>query len=180
VACNDVGFTFLPSARGNEIVGNNFIDNIDQVAVAGRGSLEANRFWKGDRGNFWSDYTGYDQNGDGVGDFVHEAQTLFENLMDKRPALRLFLFSPAQQAVEFVGRAIPAVRPEPKFTDEVPLMRPLPVLPARTVAESSPVPLLLSGTLLATIGTGVVAAALPGRRERGANSKPAGVAGGTS
>lgn len=127
IACNDAGMIFLPSARGNELTGNNFIDNIDQVTVAGRGSLEANRFWKGDRGNYWSDYTGYDRDGDGIGDFVHESQTLFENLMEREPSLRLFLFSPAQQAVEFVGRALPAVRPEPKFTDEVPLMRPVPI-----------------------------------------------------
>lgn len=125
IAYNDVGFTFLPSARGNELVDNNFIDNIDQVAVAGRGSLDANQFWKGERGNFWSDYTGYDQNRDGIGDFVHESQTLFENMMDKEPKLRLFLFSPAQQAIEFVGRALPAVRPEAKFIDEVPLMSPV-------------------------------------------------------
>lgn len=124
-ASNDVGITILPSARGNVVTGNNFIDNIDQVAVAGRGSLNANRFWRDDRGNFWSDYTGYDRDRDGVGDFVHEPQTMFENLMEREPALRLFLFSPAQQAIEFVGRALPAVRPEPKFCDEVPLMRPV-------------------------------------------------------
>ncbi len=125
VAYNDIGFTFLPSAHGNELTENNFIDNIDQVFVAGRGDLKANRFWKGDRGNFWSDYTGYDQNGDGIGDFVHEPQTFFESMMDKEPSLRLFLFSPAQQAIEFVGRAVPSVRPEAKFTDEVPLMQPV-------------------------------------------------------
>lgn len=125
IAYNDIGFTFLPSAKNNELTENNFIDNIDQVSVAGRGDLSANRFWKGDRGNFWSDYSGYDQDADDVGDFVHESQTLFENIMDREPRLRLFLFSPAQQAIEFVGRAIPAVRPEPKFTDEVPLMRPV-------------------------------------------------------
>ncbi|MBX3406596.1 MAG: nitrous oxide reductase family maturation protein NosD [Phycisphaeraceae bacterium] len=124
LACNDIGVTFLPSARNNEFVDNNFIDNIEQVSVAGRGSLSANRFWVGERGNYWSDYTGYDQNRDGIGDFVHESQTLFENMMDREPKLRLFLFSPAQQAVEFVGRAVPSVRPEPKFVDEVPLMRP--------------------------------------------------------
>lgn len=135
IAYNDIGFTFLPSARGNELTDNNFIDNIDQVAVAGRGSLEANRFWKGDRGNFWSDYTGYDQNDDGIGDFVHESQTLFENMMDKEPKLRLFLFSPAQQAIEFVGRAIPAVRPEAKFIDEVPLMSPVPLSTDVSVAS---------------------------------------------
>ena len=155
-AYNDVGCMVLPSARGNEFTENNFIDNIDQVAVAGRGSLEANRFWKGERGNFWSDYTGYDQNGDGVGDFVHESQTLFENLMDTQPSLRLFLFSPAQQAIEFVGRAIPAVRPEPKFTDEVPLMCQVPVRPPTPVAPTERSLLLACGGALAGLGALIV------------------------
>lgn len=83
LAYNDVGFTFLPSARGNELTENNFIDNIEQVSVAGRGDLRGNDFWKGERGNYWSDYTGYDQNCDGIGDFVHESQTLFENMIDQ-------------------------------------------------------------------------------------------------
>lgn len=168
IACNDVGITFLPSARGNELTENNFIDNVDQVAVAGRGSLDANRFWKGDRGNFWSDYTGYDQNGDGVGDFVHESQTMFENLMDKEPALRLFLFSPAQQAIEFVGRAIPAVRPEPKFTDEVPLMRPVPIACAEASAGGGPAAaaLAICGVGLLATGGGIVVGASGWRRQR--------------
>lgn len=154
LAYNDVGITFLPSARNNELTENNFIDNIDQVSVAGRGSLQANRFWKGERGNFWSDYTGYDQNRDGVGDFVHESQTLFENMLDREPSLRLFLFSPAQQAVEFVGRAIPAVRPEPKFVDEVPLMRPVP-LPKAAPSVAGAGLVATSGGLLAA-GCGLV------------------------
>ncbi|MFN0135897.1 MAG: nitrous oxide reductase family maturation protein NosD [Phycisphaerae bacterium] len=148
IAYNDVGITFLPSARGNELTDNNFIDNIDSVVVAGRGALGANQFWKGDRGNFWSDYTGYDQNGDGIGDFVHESYTLFENLLDRRPQLRLFLFSPAQQAIEFVGRAVPAIRPEPKFTDEVPLMRPRPLPPQLASEAPNRAGLMLCGMLL--------------------------------
>lgn len=161
LAYNDVGFTILPSARGNEIVGNNFIDNIDQVAVSGRGSLEANRFWKGDSGNFWSDYTGYDQNADGIGDFVHESATLFDNLLDKEPSLRLFLFSPAQQAVEFVGRALPAVRPEPKFADEVPLMRPVAVAPAESGPGRSSAALLVCGLSLSGLAGAVLLAGRP-------------------
>lgn len=154
LACNDVGMTILPSSRGNVIYENNFVDNIDQVAVGGRGSLEHNAFWRDDRGNFWSDYTGYDQNADGVGDFVHESHTLFENLLDREPALRLFLFSPAQQAVEFVGRAIPAVRPEPKFVDEVPLMRPVPIPAAGIEQHADParLPLAAVGGALALAG----------------------------
>lgn len=152
IAYNDVGFTFLPSSRGNQLTENNFIDNINNVAVAGRGSLEANQFWKGDRGNFWSDYTGYDQDADGVGDFVHESYTLFENLMERDPMLRLFLFSPAQQAIEFVGRAIPAVRPEPSFTDEVPLMRPVPLPASLTAEPSNRTGLFVSGAAMISIG----------------------------
>lgn len=176
LAHNDVGFTFLPSARGNELVGNNFIDNIDQIAVAGRGGLGANAFWKGDRGNYWSDYSGYDQNADGVGDFVHESHTLFENLMDRQPALRLFLFSPAQQAVEFVGRAIPAVRPEPKFTDEVPLMRPVEVRPAPPPAGAAPLGLAAAGAPLVALGAGLIAFAVGPRRAWRASLRAGGIA----
>ncbi|MBL8991385.1 MAG: nitrous oxide reductase family maturation protein NosD [Phycisphaerae bacterium] len=170
VACNDVGVVFLPSARGNELFENNFIDNIDQVAVAGRGDLSANRFFKGERGNFWSDYTGYDLNGDGVGDFVHESQTLFENLMDRHPSLRLMLFSPAQQAIEFVGRAVPAVRPEAKFTDEVPLMRPVEIgLTAADAPAGAPAQ-AAGAALLLTVGGGLVGLARAGRRATGGDA----------
>lgn len=172
LAYNDVGITFLPSARGNELTENNFIDNIDQVSIAGRGSLDSNRFWKGERGNFWSDYTGYDQNGDGVGDFVHESQTLFENLMDREPALRLFLFSPAQQAIEFVGRALPAVRPEAKFVDEVPLMRAVPIefVPRRGDDRAASLILMAGGVGMLGIGGGILAAACD--RDRKRNLRP--------
>lgn len=170
-ACNDIGLTFLPSARNNEFVDNNFIDNIEQVSVAGRGDLSANRFWLGERGNFWSDYTGYDQNQDGIGDFVHESQTLFENMMDKEPRLRLFLFSPAQQAVEFVGRAVPAVRPEPKFTDEVPLMRPVAI--GRTVppAKGALGRLAVTGAAMLLVG-GAVLGLARARSEPAARAHP--------
>lgn len=162
-AYNDVGCTILPSARGNEFFENNFIDNVDQVVVAARGPLVGNRFWKGERGNFWSDYSGYDQNGDGVGDFVHESQTVFENLIDTQPSLRLFLFSPAQQAIEFVGRALPSVRPEAKFTDEVPLMLPVPVRPSPLGAHASMSPLIVTGLGMLSIGGAIV---LTSRGER--------------
>lgn len=124
-AFNDVGMLFLPSVRGNEVVENNFVENLEQVAVAGRGDARGNRFWDGERGNFWSNYTGYDGDGDGIGDFVHEPGTLFENLMAREPGLRLFLFGPAQRAVEFVARAVPVIRPAPILEDEAPLIRPV-------------------------------------------------------
>lgn len=152
IACNDVGITFLPSVKGNVITANNFVDNIEQVCVSGRGELQGNDFAAGDRGNFWTDYAGYDADADGIGDFAHESVTLFENLLDREPKLRLLLFSPAQQAIEFVGRAIPAIRPEPKFFDPAPLTSPVPV-----ATNSGPAPsrlsLVICGLGLASIAS---------------------------
>jgi len=163
-AFNDVGVTFLPSARGNDFTDNNFIDNIDQVMVSGRGALSGNRFWTGDKGNFWSDYTGYDRNADGIGDFVHESRTLFESMTERNPAMRLFLFSPAQQAIEFVGRALPAVQPEAKFEDEVPRMKPVEIAFASAGDSGRSVTLGITGLGLLAVGAGVLIAA---RKEGG-------------
>ena len=48
--------------------------------------------------------------------------SLFETLIDRRPKLRLFLYSPAEQAIELASRAFPAVQPRPKLTDAAPLI----------------------------------------------------------
>ncbi|MGD9692954.1 MAG: nitrous oxide reductase family maturation protein NosD [Phycisphaerales bacterium] len=159
-AYNDVGLTFLPAVRGNRFTQNTFLDNIEQVSVSGRGTLAGNEFWSGDIGNFWSDYTAYDQDGNGVGDFVHEPQALFESMIDREPKLRLFLFSPAQQAIEFLGRALPTFRPDPKFVDEVPLMSPprnaLPVS-----QPTDPTPLASTGVALLVLSASLLYAARP-------------------
>ena len=150
-ACNDIGITMLTAVRGNRITGNNFIDNIEQVAVQGRGAVAGNEFAVAGRGNFWGDYGGYDANHDGVGDQPYRARKLFESLVDREPRLRLLLFSPAHDAIEFMARAVPAVQPEAKFTDPSPLMQPVPV----AVASGTPT----SPRLLAATAAGLVALA---------------------
>jgi nitrous oxidase accessory protein len=77
----------------------------------------------GGRGNYWSDYRGWDESGDGIGDLPYVSESLFESLVDRQPLLRLFLFSPAQQAVEMAAATFPVVRPRPKLRDEAPLLR---------------------------------------------------------
>jgi nitrous oxidase accessory protein len=124
LAYNDIGIAFQPSVRRNGFVDNTFLENLEQVAVLDSSELRGNEFTLGGRGNFWSDYQGYDLDGDGLGDLPHEPVSLFENLMDRQPKLRLFLYSPAQQAIELAARAFPAMRPRPKFTDSAPLMQP--------------------------------------------------------
>ncbi|HEX5166860.1 MAG TPA: nitrous oxide reductase family maturation protein NosD [Thermomicrobiales bacterium] len=123
-AYNEVGIGFMPSVRRNTLSGNSFIDNIVHVSVLGGGKLQEITWSPDGRGNYWSDYAGYDANGDGVGDVPYRSQKLFESLMDAHPSFRLFIFSPAAMAIDFAARAVPSVRPETRFEDTAPLMEP--------------------------------------------------------
>lgn len=116
------------------------------------------------RGNYWSDYPGYDADGDGVGDVPYEPVAVFANMMDENPMLRAFLYSPAQRALDMAGRLFPIYRPKPVMTDEAPLMEP-PAAVAEAGRRFSPALLLLS---LLLVGGPVYAAwlVLP-PRERG-------------
>ena len=122
IAYNDVGVAFLPMVSSNRFHENTFLENVEQVAILGTGELRGNAFDLEGRGNYWSDYRGFDLDSDGVGDVEYKANAFFENLIDREPRLRLFLFSPAQHAVTVAARAFPIVQPRTKIEDAFPLM----------------------------------------------------------
>lgn len=128
IAYNDQGFGVLPSSRNNILTSNSIIDNLEQVAILGGGTLGDNQWSENGVGNFWSDYAGYDADGDGVGDTPFRSEQLSEQVMDTWPVLQLYRFSVAEAAVDFGSRAVPMFRSEPKLTDEFPLVSP--VIPA--------------------------------------------------
>lgn len=123
VAYNDIGLAMLPAVQRNHFSDNNFVENIEQVAILGSGELRNNVFAIAGRGNYWSDYVGIDAGGDGIGDRPYQALSLFESLMDREPKMRLFIYSPAQQAIELAAKAFPIMQPAPKITDDAPLTR---------------------------------------------------------
>jgi len=149
IAYNDIGVAFQPAVQRNVFRDNAFLENQEQVAVLGAGDFHGNDFTVEGRGNFWSDYRGYDLDEDGLGDVPYRAESLFENLVDRETKLRLFLYGPAQQAIELAARAVPAIQPVPKLTDTHPLMAPVPVR-----AASLPVP---SGRPLAAVSAALLA-----------------------
>ncbi|HET8521678.1 MAG TPA: nitrous oxide reductase family maturation protein NosD [Thermomicrobiales bacterium] len=123
-AYNEIGLAFMPSVRHNTLTENAFIDNTEQVAILGGGQLRDITWSKNGQGNYWSDYAGFDANGDGIGDRPYRSEKLFESLMGSHPNLRLFLFSPSATAIDFAARAFPSFRPETKLEDSSPLMSP--------------------------------------------------------
>ncbi|GAB4528247.1 MAG: hypothetical protein Kow0063_04270 [Anaerolineae bacterium] len=164
---NDIGLLFNPSVKRNFFSQNSFIDNLEQVGLTGSGTFGGNSFSIDGQGNFWSDYTGFDTSGDGVGDLPYISKSLFENIMDRNPELRLFQLSPAQGAIDLAARAFPIFQPQPKFTDEAPLMSPVipdiippPAGPSWTLWVAS---LLMLGTAGLVVASSIVAT--PGERQ---------------
>lgn len=167
IAYNDIGVSFMPSVRRNALVANTFTGNDEQVEVRGGGVLSGNVWSRDGRGNFWSDYVGYDEDGDGVGEIPYKAESLFESLVDKNPSLRIFAYSPASKALELASKAFPVIKPVPKLTDEHPLVRPGVVLEPAGRGDT-PRGLLLASASMALLPLAFFGyAALGGRTGRG-------------
>ncbi|MBK8048989.1 MAG: hypothetical protein IPK16_18855 [Anaerolineales bacterium] len=129
LAYNDAAIVMLPGTKNNVYHENIFLDNNEQIMVAGEGNLLRNTWAVDGRGNYWSDYAGFDADQDGVGDLAYEQRSLYENLMDKHPGLRLFQLSPATNALDLAAKAFPIFQPQPKMADPNPLVAP-PLLPS--------------------------------------------------
>ncbi|MBE7551260.1 MAG: nitrous oxide reductase family maturation protein NosD [Anaerolineales bacterium] len=163
---NDIGLLFAPSVKRNYFSQNSFIDNSEQVGLTTGGVFAGNSFTVNGQGNFWSDYTGYDADGNGLGDLPYVSKSLFENMMDKNPALRLFQLSPAQQAIELAAHAFPIFQPQPKFSDDAPLLEPItPAVPLPPPGPAWPM-WLIAGTWLFIAGGVLVLANLARVKDR--------------
>ncbi len=138
IAYNDIGLAFVPSVKRNAFTANRFADNLQQVAVVTSGTFEGNDWTVDGVGNYWSNYAGFDADGDGVGDVPHAEVSLFHSLLQDHAALRLFTLSPAQSALDLAARAFPTFRPAPTLEDTAPFTRPPAVALAPTPAPRGP------------------------------------------
>ncbi len=162
IAYNDAGVGLLTLVRRNQFTQNVFQENGTQVAAVGGRELTGNAWHSQGLGNYWSDYAGYDSDGDGVGDVAYRSQSVFENLMDEHPELRLFQLSPVANAIDLAARAFPLFQPQPKMTDEHPLMVPPALPPVPGLSSPSPLPTLAAALGLLALGVSIVVAGFKG------------------
>ncbi|NJN84195.1 MAG: nitrous oxide reductase family maturation protein NosD [Caldilineaceae bacterium] len=138
-AYNDAGITLLPLVSRNLYTENIFQENGEQISIQGGGVLKGNDWSEAGRGNYWSDYAGYDADADQIGETPYASTSLYEDMLATHPELRLFQGSPVTEALDLAAKAFPLFAPRAKMTDEHPLMRPptLPAVPGATAGAGN-------------------------------------------
>jgi len=99
-----IGIHFTAGSERNKIIGNSFIGNQIQVKYVG----SKNHIWSG---NFWSDHSAYDVNGDGVADQAFRPNDTIDQILWTQPSAKLLLGSPAVQLIRWAQKEFPSLLP---------------------------------------------------------------------
>jgi len=103
-----IGIHFTAGSERNQITGNSFIANRNQVKYVGTKDVE----WSnGGRGNFWSDHPAFDLDGDGRADGSFRPNDMMDHILWSQPAAKLLLGSPSVQLIRWSQAALPAILP---------------------------------------------------------------------
>ena len=117
-----IGVHFTAGSEGNEIAGNAFVGNRNQVKYVGTRDLD----WsKGGRGNYWSDNPAFDLNGDGIADTAYRPNDLVDRVLWTAPPRQGLINSPAVQVLRWAQAQFPALYPG-GVVDSHPLIAPPP------------------------------------------------------
>ncbi|WP_456405099.1 nitrous oxide reductase family maturation protein NosD [Thiolapillus sp.] len=136
IAYNGIGIRFLNDWHSNIFKNNRFVDNLTQIVVSGGGTANRND-WEG---NYWSDYQGFDQDVDGIGDSPYELYAYADRLWQDEPYAQFFKGSPLLEVLDFLERLAPFSEPGLLVRDEKPYLNLLAKYDAATDLQPSQQP----------------------------------------
>ncbi len=114
----EIGIHFTAGSEGNDVFGNAFIDNRNQVKYVGTRFIE----WSLDgRGNFWSDNPAFDLDNNGIADRPYQPNDMVDQLLWRHPLAKLLINSPAMQVLRWAQSEFPSLHPG-GVSDSAPLM----------------------------------------------------------
>lgn len=100
----------------NQVIKNNFLYNSFDISYNGR--INDNKFDE----NFWSNYTGYDLDRDGVGDVPYRPVKLFSYIVNRTPEAIILMRSLFIDIIDFSEKVSPVFTPD-DLMDENPRMK---------------------------------------------------------
>jgi len=116
---SDIGIHLTAGSEGNTIFNNSFINNTVQVKYVANRKQE----WsQNKRGNFWSNYLGWDLNNDGTGDTSFEPNDGVDRLLWKYPQAKLLMHGPGVLLLRWVQKQFPVLKAQ-GVKDSFPLMQ---------------------------------------------------------
>lgn len=126
-----VGIHFTAGSERNVLTGNAFIGNQTQVKYVGTRDIE----WSFEgRGNYWSDHSSFDLDGDGIADSAFRPNDLMDHILWSQPAATLLTGAPAVQLIRWAQSSFPATLPG-GVIDSAPLMTaPVVTIPTKYLA----------------------------------------------
>jgi nitrous oxidase accessory protein len=114
----EIGIHLTAGSENIKIYGNSFINNPTQVKYVSNKKQE----WSKDgRGNYWSNYLGWDMDNDGIGDTIFEPNDGIDKLVWQYPEMKMIMDSPAILILRWVQKQFPVLKP-PGVKDSYPLM----------------------------------------------------------
>ncbi|MCC7301776.1 MAG: nitrous oxide reductase family maturation protein NosD [Bacteroidia bacterium] len=113
---NGWALKILGNCEENAIRLNNFMSNTFEVVT--NSAHNRNNFAE----NYWSDYSGYDMNKDGVGDIPHRPVKLFTYLVEEVPASVILMRSLFVNLLDVSEKITPVLTPE-LLLDQAPRMK---------------------------------------------------------
>lgn len=108
VAHNDVGLRIWGAMMVDDVFRDNaLIGNAEQIFFFGNRDVT---WGEGEPGNYYSDYMGWDQDDDGIGDRPYRVDNLTASLLHRFPAAVLLLRSPALELLAHLQDGLPLFR----------------------------------------------------------------------
>ncbi|WP_444679409.1 nitrous oxide reductase family maturation protein NosD [Halomonas sp. E19] len=107
-ARTEIGIHMTAGSEDNRFHGNAFVGNQTQVKYV---AIRQQEWSHAGRGNYWSDYLGWDLGNDGIGDTPYEPNDSMDRLIWTYPMAKILLNSPAVLVLRWVQREFPILRP---------------------------------------------------------------------
>jgi len=117
---NSIGVYFHSLSINNDIIGNIFKDNIDDVYDDDQVTLHSiKNHWEE---NYWDRYEGFDRDGDGIGDTPFSLYYYADRMWMLNPNVKFFYASPIISLMNFLAKIAPLSEPIKLLEDKRPKM----------------------------------------------------------